>query len=89
MKSSFDFSFLKKIEPRVIKIVLAIFVAIISGGVLGDMLRGNQPNYTYALINAFFISASIGAVIVITQSRGKDSDKKTYREGKSKKRRWK
>lgn len=89
MKSSFDFSFLKKIDPKVIKIVLAIFVAIISGGVLGDMLRGNPPNYTYALINAFFISASIGAVIIITQTRGKDSEKKTYRDVKGKKKRWK
>lgn len=90
MKSSFDFSFLKNIERRTIIITLAIFFAILSGGVLGDMLRATQPNYTYALINAFFISLSVGAVITITQARSKDSKKKApYERKEKKKKRWK
>lgn len=82
---SFDFSFLKDIEKRVIILTIATFFAVFTGGLFGDMLRGNQLNFTFAFINAFFISLSLGAVVSITKSRSKDSEKKSYREIKEKK----
>ncbi|NCC82142.1 MAG: hypothetical protein EOM04_07740 [Clostridia bacterium] len=82
---SFDFSFLKNIERRVIILTMATFFAVFTGGLFGDMLRGNELNFTYAFINAFFISLSLGAVITITKTRNKDSEKKSYREIKEKK----
>ncbi len=84
---SFDFSFLKDIDRKVIVLTIAVFFAVLSGGIFGDMIRGSALNWTYAFINAFFISLSLGAVIVITTTRGKDSEKKHYREGKNKKKR--
>jgi predicted neutral ceramidase superfamily lipid hydrolase len=82
---SFDFSFLKNIERRVLILTMATFFAVFTGGLFGDMLRGNELNFTYAFINAFFISLSLGAVITITKTRNKDSEKKSYREIKEKK----
>ena len=83
---SFDFSFLKNIERRVMILTLATFFAVFTGGLFGDMLRGNDLNFIYAFINAFFISLSLGAVITITKSRSKDSEKNHTEKSKKKRR---
>lgn len=84
LPKSFDLSFLKDVDRKVIVLTIAVFIAVFSGGIFGDMVRSREINFTYALINAFFISLSLGAVITITQTRGKDSEKKHYRDREDK-----
>lgn len=83
----FDFPFLKDIDRKVIIITVSLFVAIFIGSVMGDIIRGFEIKYSYAFINAFFISLSIGAVMIITKTRERDKAKKSYREIKEKKKR--
>ncbi len=83
----FEIPFLKGIERRVINITIALFIAVFAGSVGGDIIRNIQPDYRFAFINAFFISLSIGAVMVIVKSRDKDKEKKSHRDIKEKKRR--
>jgi len=84
---SFNIPFLKNIERRVVILTIGVFFAIFIGGLAGDLFRGNPLNFTFAFINAFFISLSLGAVITITKTRAKDNEKKSYREIKEKKKR--
>ena len=73
-------SLLKGVERRVINVTAAIFIGIFAGSIISDYMGGNAISYLFALINATFISLSVGAVMIISKSREKEKEKKNYRE---------
>ena len=83
----FEIPFLKGVERRVIIVTIALFVSIFIGSAGGDIIRNLEPDYRFALINAVFISLSVGVVMHIVKTRDQDNKKKTHREIKEKQKR--